>query len=72
MGRTFKKHCKVRVCRHGRNFRRRCHEGTATVNQSFRTGSVTGLLNVLVPIFVNIGDATVFNRSNQNAFNNII
>lgn len=49
-----------------------CDEGIARVAQTFDTGTVTGTANILVPIFVNLGDATVFNRSNQNGYNNTL
>lgn len=49
-----------------------CDEGIAKVSQSFDTGTVTGTANLLVPISLNLGDATVFNRSNQNGYNNTL
>lgn len=49
---------------------KKCDEGHASVTQSFCTGTINGTINLLVPIFVNLGDATVFNRSNANGYNN--
>jgi len=47
-----------------------CDEGTAIVAQNFCTGTVNGTTNVFTPVFTNVGDATVFNRSNANGYNN--
>lgn len=57
---------------HGRNLNRRVKNGNASVIQSFRPGTISGLINVAVPIFLNLGDATSFNRSNLNGYNNIL
>lgn len=73
MGRFRKKKHRCKIFRHhGHCFPRKCHEGKAIVNQLFRTGTISGVTNVIVPVFTNIGDATVFNRSNANGFLNIV
>lgn len=45
-------------------------KGVASVNQSFSPGVTTGLINLFLPIFLNTGDATAFNESNNNGYSN--
>lgn len=45
-------------------------KGFASINQSFSPGVTNGLINLLLPIFINTGDATAFNESNNNGYQN--
>jgi len=80
-GKRKRKHCRRKVkfvCLHQKHgcehdFKHEdkcCDEGFAKVSQTFCTGTVTGTTNVFTPVFTNVGDATVFNRSCQNGYNN--
>lgn len=80
MGYRKRKHCcgyKKAKCHqyygyfeHGCDDDPKCEEGHASVSQSVCTGTINGTINLLVPISLNLGDATVFNRSNANGYNN--
>lgn len=53
--------------------RRRVGGGAiARINQSQRTGSVSGLVNPVVQIPVNLGDATAISRSRGNSVTNLL
>lgn len=45
-------------------------KGVAAINQTFAPGVTNGMVNVFVPVFVNTGDATAFNESDNNGYQN--
>lgn len=69
-----RKHCDVvvvPVCRRRR--RRRVFGATvAKINQSQRVGSVSGLINPVIQVPINLGDATAIRGGRGNSVTNVL
>lgn len=55
-----------------RRRRRRGGGAIASINQSQRVGTMSGLLNIPVQIPINLGDATAISNSRNNSVTNLI
>lgn len=56
-----------------RRKRRGSRAGTAAgIDQNTAVGAVSGLINIIIQIPVNAGDATALNKSDNNAVTNVV
>ncbi len=60
------------VCVPTRRRRRAGSGAIARINQSQRTGAVSGLINPVIQIPVNLGDATAISNSRGNSVTNLL
>lgn len=68
------KHCDVILVPIGRRRRRRRGVGAtvARINQSQRVGGVSGLINPVIQIPINLGDATAIRGGRGNSVTNLL